>query len=414
VKRLTIANCWDKIEIVGNRTKGPLLMGRESLTIREREQAKPLHADGRTWLRRITLATYTIVIACCLSFLALSAQAQESAAQKLLLDSVEKLDVSGVKTALDKGANPNWVYDTGRETYTAIHRLAENTFRAEETNKAEIEEKNVEVLRMLFKAGAKLQPDDYRMLFSPIWDGWAHFTEVLLDNGFDPTKEIDGETPMEIAVSYGQANIIKLLEKHGVPALEPRDAAQRRFIQAAEDHDIPGIENALDDGADVNGSNRQGETALVEACDLMLGDIQDSATVLYLLKKGADPTIQGSDDTRYPDSKTTALHVVVSATSPVFDKKNQEKNERLKDDATRAKAVIEALLQHGALVSARDWQGKTPLHVAAQWNNLVGAQILIDAGCKIMPHDREGKTPLDYAESAEMIKLLKDHGAKEE
>jgi len=237
---------------------------------------------------------------------------------------------------------------------------------------------------------------------------------VLLDNGYDPTKEIDGETPMEIAVSYGQANMIKLLEKHGVPALEPRDAAQRRFIRAAGRHDIPGMEDALDDGADVNGSNRQGETALVEACEIMFGHTEESATVLYLLKKGADPTIQGCDDTRYPDSKTTALHEVIRTTSPVFDKKNQEKNDRLKDDATRARAVIEALLQHGALVSARDYYGQTPLHVAARWNNLVGAQILIDAGCKIMPHDREGKTPLDYAESAEMIKLLKDHGAKEE
>ena len=94
VKRLTIANCWDKMEILGKRTKGPFLMGRESLTIGEREQARPLHADGRTWFRKITLdTTYTIVIACCFSFFALPAQAQESAAQKLLSDSIEKLDV---------------------------------------------------------------------------------------------------------------------------------------------------------------------------------------------------------------------------------------------------------------------------------------------------------------------------------
>ena len=30
-----------------------------------------------------------------------------------------------------------------------------------------------------------------------------------------------------------------------------------------------------------------------------------------------------------------------------------------------------------------------------------------------MPKDKIGKTPLDYAESAEMIKLLKSHGATE-
>jgi hypothetical protein len=31
-----------------------------------------------------------------------------------------------------------------------------------------------------------------------------------------------------------------------------------------------------------------------------------------------------------------------------------------------------------------------------------------------MPKDDKGKTPLNYAESAEMIKLLKAHGAREQ
>ena len=65
-------------------------------------------------------------------------------------------------------------------------------------------------------------------------------------------------------------------------------------------------------------------------------------------------------------------------------------------------------------VSARDSDGMTPLQIPANLNNIVGAKMLIEAGSKIMPKDDKGKTPLDYAESAEMIKLLKDHGAKEE
>ena len=57
-----------------------------------------------------------IVILCCWCLFALPTQAQETDAQKLLLDSInyDKLDVAGVKTALDKGANPNWVSDTKR------------------------------------------------------------------------------------------------------------------------------------------------------------------------------------------------------------------------------------------------------------------------------------------------------------
>jgi ankyrin repeat protein len=72
----------------------------------------------------------------------------------------------------------------------------------------------------------------------------------------------------------------------------------------------------------------------------------------------------------------------------------------------RAISVIKVLLQHGALVSARDYRGQTPLHIAAHDNNIVGATMLIEAGANVMPHDDKGKTPLDYAESAEMIKLL--------
>jgi len=79
-----------------------------------------------------------------------------------------------------------------------------------------------------------------------------------------------------------------------------------------------------------------------------------------------------------------------------------------------ARKIIESLLRNGAHVSARDGSGMIPLHIAAKENNIAGAKMLIEAGSKIMPRDDKGKTPLDYAESAEMIRLLKDHGAKEQ
>jgi ankyrin repeat protein len=64
-------------------------------------------------------------------------------------------------------------------------------------------------------------------------------------------------------------------------------------------------------------------------------------------------------------------------------------------------------------VSRQDNTGRTPLHIAAKYNNLYAADKLLKAGCKIMTKDFKGKTPLDLAESKEMIKLLKKYGAKE-
>ena len=75
--------------------------------------------------------------------------------------------------------------------------------------------------------------------------------------------------------------------------------------------------------------------------------------------------------------------------------------------------IIRSLIDNGAYVSGRNEDGKTPVHIAAEHNNIIAAEILLESGSKISPNDSEGQTPLDLAESSEMIKLLKSYGASE-
>jgi hypothetical protein len=235
------------------------------------------NAVGGIEMRKTMFIFCIILIACCWCLFALPTQAQESDAQKLLLDSIryDKLDVAGVKAALDKGANPNWVSDTKRK-YSVIGRLADAALFPKDER---AEEKGVEILQILFRAGAKLQACDQGILYFPVTRGWALFTEILLKNGANPTRQIEGWTPMEIAVSHGQANIIELLRKYGVPALESRIAAQLILIKAAGDSNIHRMEEAIRTGASVNDRNRQGETALIKTLSFPFFTVENYATI---------------------------------------------------------------------------------------------------------------------------------------
>ena len=63
-------------------------------------------------------------------------------------------------------------------------------------------------------------------------------------------------------------------------------------------------------------------------------------------------------------------------------------------------AAVQALLAHGAEVTARDNLGTTPLHQAAINTNPAVVAVLLDRGAEINAMDSLGyRMPLDYAEA---------------
>jgi ankyrin repeat protein len=78
--------------------------------------------------------------------------------------------------------------------------------------------------------------------------------------------------------------------------------------------------------------------------------------------------------------------------------------------------IAELLLQHGAEVERQHWLGTTALHWAARDGNLDMATLFLEHGADVnrvgRKFDKKGETPLQLAETPEMAKLLRDHGAR--
>jgi ankyrin repeat protein len=295
----------------------------------------------------------------------------------------------------------------------------------------------VEITNLLFAAGAKLGPFDRDILFHPIADGNVKLVELLIDHGASVTGELEEYTPPQLAKKYNQEPVYKLLVARGGVPVDSSSSAQLALIEAAGNGLIASLsgddiaakmENAVRQGALVNNAGPDDQTALIAALRMPIQASSQLDIVKWLLAHGADPNQKG--ESGFEGIGGLPLHIFIAMNKETLAGSvagpslfmvrkmgvdDPEISRAFRDGVVRmAEETLSLLLRAGAKVSGMDDYGKTPLHVAAQFDNLRAAEILIKQGAKVMPRDKQGKTPLDYAESAAMIKLLKDNGAVEQ
>jgi ankyrin repeat protein len=313
-------------------------------------------------------------------------------------------------------------------------KLAQGGFNDDEIDKYLA----VEITNLLFAAGAKLGPSDRDILFHPIADGNVKLVEILIDHCASVTGELEGYTPPELAKKYDQEPVYKLLVARGGVPLDNKSSAQLALVELAShgliaalngENVIAKLDSALKQGAVINGSGPDNMTPLIEALRISIEAPTQLEIIKWLLAHGADPNQKGESGLKGVGG--LPLHIFIAmnketlagtVAGPVFfqvrkmgvDLDEVDARAFRHEVARMAEETLSLLLKAGAKVSGMDDYGKTPLHVAAQFDNLRAAEILIREGAKIMPRDKQSKTPLDYAESAAMIKLLKDNGAVEQ
>jgi ankyrin repeat protein len=109
---------------------------------------------------------------------------------------------------------------------------------------------------------------------------------ILLEGGADPQlQDKDGKDALAYASASGATQIVQLLLKQNSSAGQPSQA----IIEAAESGNVEMVKLLVSQGANVNGRDKEGRTALY--CASLNGHPE---VVRILLKNGADPNI--SDD----------------------------------------------------------------------------------------------------------------------
>lgn len=187
-----------------------------------------------------------------------------------------------------------------------------------------------------------------------------------------------------------------------IKKISPEQANQLKFIDTGAFGSVHDLRIRYEKGAKVNFRNDKGETALLK----VLEGPYDEETFLkleYLVSIGAGVNFRGTSRT---SEITTPLNSAVWNTGIVF------KSSRASNNPYFAEQVLKYLIDAGASVAGSDEKGRTPLHTAAKSDNLIAARLLLESEADVMTADSEGKTALDYAESVEMIRFLKQHGAQ--
>lgn len=384
-----------------------------------------------------------------------------------LLKAVKDINIDGVKKALSEGANPNASY--GYPGGTGIGLIC-----GQKSNSFQDEAKYIDILKILLNSGARISKDVVGMyMIDAIRRGHSEVVGFLLNNGVSPNGTFYGQkTFMELAQQYARQDIVDTLFVHGAKLISHQEVLQLRLIEATEMGTLEDVHKVVEDGASPLLSTRLKKTALIE---LLTGTpdrnlLNTYAKVSYLLQEGADVNFEGKPiNERIPytalgvavvflpirvqskdgylyemilnalikaganvsyqgsaKQKNTPLHLAIS-------EKNIIAVEILLAAGTDTSAcnwlgspvhsavshipILKKLIASGADLSIRtngSWKGLTPLHLAVRMNLYTAAELLLEGGVNINLKDQYGKTPLDYAESAEMIKLLKTHGAKEQ
>jgi ankyrin repeat protein len=217
---------------------------------------------------------------------------------------------------------------------------------------------------------------------------WGHkdVAELLLAKGADVNAKVkDGETPLDMAAFDGHKDVVELLLA---------SKAKVNIYDAAAYGDLGKVKALLKDNPDlIFRKNTEGETALLLAVQMLHKNV-----VELLLAKGANVNARDNHGQTPLLVVTDFGNLVWGILGTVASEEESQKVD-WKKIKERRKELVELLLTNKADVNAKDNDGETPLHFAAQEYDKDVAELLLAHKAKINAKNKDGETPLLLAAS---------------
>ncbi|KAK3000919.1 hypothetical protein RJ639_022415 [Escallonia herrerae] len=239
--------------------------------------------------------------------------------------------------------------------------------------------------------------------FSNILDIYFHDGRKILNNLLEPSEIV--------SLQGKQSNVrMKQLESDITLHIGKQEAELALRVNSSAYHgDLYQLKSLIRAGADPNKKDYDGRSPLHLAASRGYEDI-----TLFLIQEGVDINV--------PDNfgNTPLLEAIKSGHEKVVSILVKEGASLNIDDAGSFLCAVVArgdseflkrILANGIDPHSKDYDHRTPLHVAASQGLFLMAKLLLEAGASVFSKDRWGNTPLDEGRMSgnkNMIKILEE------